>query len=659
MRTLIWKEWREQRLFFFLAVGLIILSKIVPSLIPRHPSITLDIKLYKLYMSYFVLPLLFSLLLGAISFTNEFARNTKSFLLTQPVSTARLFWVKYLSGLIVLAALILFTHLIFGIHYREFDFSDTKNMWPAFYLFFPILYSAGCFSSMLLKNTLPAIICTPFLLLFGFLLILPLVVVLFLVNPCMATFILSVFSIIIASFLIFSFTTWQKAITRDGPAIKTVLAIAGLILLFSLASHTTANLVTGYALNKTIRQAKAEGIKLTPEEVIPPPVPDKDNAALVYQQAFDLAERLKKKYRTEWEYMPYEGKTKIEELTVTQKKNISRIMQDPEFIKLYALIEKAVNMPACRFDINYEDGPSMLLPHLAKIRSLARLAAAKTFILSWERDNAKAWQYAEICFHISDSIVNEPILISGLVCIATDKIAIDSFQELLNGPIINTEKYNVIIREIDNKNRHMTNVLEGELAVFGYWIFKHYNYDGLSSFVSQYRPYRPSRTMMAFLGKPLMKTDYAFYIQAFIRYINYSKNPYFEIKDKCAEWERNISFPDRYAGMSHIISSMLMPSFGRVLVQQAMYNANLDTFKLALALKIYKEKHGNYPDSLTSLAPEIIPEIPLDPFTGKDYIYRREDKGFMVYSFGPDEKDNKGIYDSKKRQDDISFKVKN
>jgi len=432
-----------------------------------------------------------------------------------------------------------------------------------------------------------------------------------------------------------------------------------LILLFSLASHTTANLVTGYALNKAIRQAKAESIKLTPEEVIPPLVPDKDNAALVYRQAFDLADRLKEKYKTEWEYMPYESKIKIEELTVTQKRNISRIMQDPEFIKLYALIEKAVNIPACRFDINYEDGPAMLQPHLSKIRSLAKLAAAKTFILSWERDNKKAWQYAEFCFHISDSIINEPILISKFVCIATDKIAIDSFQQLLDSPIINAEKYKGIIKAIDSKNRHMTNVLEGELAVFGYWIFKHYNYDGLSSFGSQYRPYRPSRTMMAFLRKPLMQTDYAFYIRTFTRYINYSKNPYFQSKDKLTQWEREISFPDGYTAMSHIISSMLLPSFGRVLVQQARYNANLDTFKLALALKIYQQKHANYPDSLTSLAPEIIPEIPVDPFTGKDYIYRKEGKGFIVYSIGPNEKDDNGIYDTKKNQDDISFKVTN
>ena len=45
---------------------------------------------------------------------------------------------------------------------------------------------------------------------------------------------------------------------------------------------------------------------------------------------------------------------------------------------------------------------------------------------------------------------------------------------------------------------------------------------------------------------------------------------------------------------------------------------------------------------LIQLVPGIIPELPRDPFTGKDYVYRRKDTGFVVYSLGENLKDDGG-----------------
>jgi hypothetical protein len=35
--------------------------------------------------------------------------------------------------------------------------------------------------------------------------------------------------------------------------------------------------------------------------------------------------------------------------------------------------------------------------------------------------------------------------------------------------------------------------------------------------------------------------------------------------------------------------------------------------------------------------------LPVDPFTGKDYIYKKKDKGFIVYSVGEDLKNDGGL----------------
>jgi len=289
MKTLIWKEWREHRLFFFLAVGIIILSRTVTNLIPER---FLDYEAYRLLMSLLLLPLLFSLFLGATSFTNEFTKNTKQFLFSQPVTASRLFWLKYFSGLALLIILVLLGIglLIAPIH----DFPEALITIPVnqlflgtiyFFFLFIIVYSAACFSSLLLKNGLPAILCTPFILLFGLLLVIPFVIFLFLISPNVYIFTCLLIPVLIALFLAFGFLVWQKAIAKDASSGKIVLMLSLAVFLISFGFHAIANLRATIRLNRTIYYATAQGVKMTPEEVIPPPVPDKENAAPIYEEA--------------------------------------------------------------------------------------------------------------------------------------------------------------------------------------------------------------------------------------------------------------------------------------------------------------------------------------------------------------------------------------
>jgi len=526
-----------------------------------------------------------------------------------------------------------------------------------------IIYSAACFSSLLLKNSLPAIICTPFLLLFGLLLVTPLTIFLFLVSPNVYVFSFLLLPVSIALFPVFSFLTWQRAIVKDVSSRKIIFKTTVVILLISFGSHAIANLAASRELSKALRQVKTEGIKMTPEEVIPPPIPDKDNAALIYQHAFDLAEQLKNRYKAEWEYMPYESMVKPEEMTAEQKRIIGRIMKKPEFITFYALIEQAVSMPACRFDIKYEEGPSMLLPHLAKMRSMARLIDARTYILAEEEKYNAALRSAETGLRLGDFLADEPILISQLVRIAVDAIAVKSINRLFDRPgvIFSQNDYRNLISEIEKKDRFITKSLEGELVLLGGWAFKRKT-DFLE--LSQSSGSLAHKTFASFYGsyliQPVSKRDYAVYIGALANLNLYSRKPYFSIKDRSAEWGNTFSV-DRFQSMKHIVSSMTLPALSRLIEQQAKHNACLDSSKLGIAIKIYRTRYGKYPGVLSSIIPEILPELPLDPFTGKDYIYRREGKGFIVYSIGPNEKDNGGIFDGKHQDkyDDIVFKVTN
>ena len=67
--------------------------------------------------------------------------------------------------------------------------------------------------------------------------------------------------------------------------------------------------------------------------------------------------------------------------------------------------------------------------------------------------------------------------------------------------------------------------------------------------------------------------------------------------------------------------------------------------RLALGCKLYAGEKGGLPSSLEQLTPEYFKELPRDPFTGKNFIYRTfPEGGFAIYSVGLDEQDNLSGY---------------
>lgn len=64
--------------------------------------------------------------------------------------------------------------------------------------------------------------------------------------------------------------------------------------------------------------------------------------------------------------------------------------------------------------------------------------------------------------------------------------------------------------------------------------------------------------------------------------------------------------------------------------------------QMLLALQAYKARHGAYPASVEELKTKLGWKLPKDPFSEKDFVYKRRDKGFILYSVGPDMKDDGG-----------------
>ncbi len=99
-------------------------------------------------------------------------------------------------------------------------------------------------------------------------------------------------------------------------------------------------------------------------------------------------------------------------------------------------------------------------------------------------------------------------------------------------------------------------------------------------------------------------------------------------------------------------------SNGRTLINTAVYYhssiSQLNILTAAVAVKLYKFKNGQLPDSLDVLVPEYLPELPGDPFNDFEPLKyeKAENRDWAIYSFGPDKKDNHAGIRYNKASDD-------
>jgi hypothetical protein len=70
--------------------------------------------------------------------------------------------------------------------------------------------------------------------------------------------------------------------------------------------------------------------------------------------------------------------------------------------------------------------------------------------------------------------------------------------------------------------------------------------------------------------------------------------------------------------------------------------ANLRLLRVELALREYHQQHDAYPATLQQLVPGELAAVPIDPFSEQPLRYRREGAAYVLYSVGPDLKDDHG-----------------
>jgi hypothetical protein len=102
--------------------------------------------------------------------------------------------------------------------------------------------------------------------------------------------------------------------------------------------------------------------------------------------------------------------------------------------------------------------------------------------------------------------------------------------------------------------------------------------------------------------------------------------------------------PDKGAGkaIGQVMIGLLLPATRKVQTAYDRAEQTQRNLHVAFALAAYRGDHGRYPAKLDALATKYLAAVPGDVFSGKALIYRPADKGYLVYSVGPNGKDDGG-----------------
>ena len=107
-----------------------------------------------------------------------------------------------------------------------------------------------------------------------------------------------------------------------------------------------------------------------------------------------------------------------------------------------------------------------------------------------------------------------------------------------------------------------------------------------------------------------------------------------------------------------IVITLMLPALEKVQNAADRCEQNQRNLQLAFALAAFRADQGRYSAKLDELAPKYIEKIPDDLFAEKPLIYRLEGAGYLLYSVGPDGKDDGGRgQEDEPRGDDIAIRV--
>lgn len=402
-------------------------------------------------------------------------------------------------------------------------------------------------------------------------------------------------------------------------------ATAGLLL------RAIFNYTEGKKLAEYFEQAKVDGVPLTLQE-LGPACDDADNAARFWKAAEAMI--LVKDEDKNLLNRTIEDFFFDRPLDDGARAGLSRLTEENR--QALGLMSEAAGKPCFRYgDWSKRTYDAHVSPDSAVKMILAvRLLGIDAVLRGEAGKTEEALEQCRRGLAFVRRVQDEPFLITYLVSISNMKTLLVCLQRIASGREIAPDALSSVMKEADPLlwRAGMARTCQGERVL---------GRDELLELVkgnTEALKLGFGDRLFYWLTRPMAKSE-IIRIQAYwLELEQQVRLPCFqnkEFRDKYIQKVNSLSWYEK-------LSDMHLPDYSSVILKEATLESLILTTRIGLACKIYKHQHGRFPENIAALVPGILTEEPLDPFTGRPFIYRSQDGGFIVYGLGSNEKDDGG-----------------
>lgn len=313
-------------------------------------------------------------------------------------------------------------------------------------------------------------------------------------------------------------------------------------------------------------------------------------------------------------------------------------------------LRQASLRPLARLRLNYDNGfedAGALMPGLATEKRWVQFLQLRTIAELQADQGAAALEDVKLFLRLTDTLRNQPFLISHLVRIAMQAIALQPVYEGLAQHRWNDARLADLEAALGEKDY----LADFQFSMRGERTCAIYTFenerrtremksdsggDGRNQIVTNSLRWMPS----AFF----YQNELAFaqmYEQFVLPLADTTNRTVFVAA--CRTGEADYKEQAKHWSLYKIQARMLFPAVGKAVVKFALIQSQVDLARVACALERFRLAHGNYPETLDALAPQFIEQLPHDIINGQPLHYRRtEDGKFVLYSVGWNETDDGG-----------------
>jgi len=413
--------------------------------------------------------------------------------------------------------------------------------------------------------------------------------------------------------------------------------------------------VSSAKLRRAYSNLEKAGRPMDAAKIIPPNVPDAENAALLYESAILLlkaqpAQPTAGKPDGQENLLLHLGSLSDtflkESLDADKLAELEQLLEQEVVHDALSIIEQGTRRRWCRFEHDYKAGFNMLMPNLAGLRNMIFILGAKACLEAEAGRPDAAWDLAQTQLRFADALRSEPILVSQLVRFASIRLSCRAIRKICEVAPSNAEQYRGVESLLSDyeDRKPLVLALDGERLLGGEWAFgalRNGSVKALTASAGDESGLGEVLLSLYAAFKPLLLADCAAYMRIMSEYTESAQRPY--SSNEASNIDKKVGQMSRRL---HLVTAMIVPAIGRV--KEVYWEMVTETRITRAGLAVLQEgkARGALPQTLESLKLKDL----IDPFSDGPLLYRPNANGFILYSVGPDQKDNNGSPKQKKQK---------